>query len=258
MPFVERGGVRIYFEVVGEGPPVVLLHGAAGDRTMWRHAGYVEGLREFACVLVDSRGHGLSDKPGGEAAYRIEEYAADVEAVIETLGAPRVALCGYSDGAHVSASVAVNIPNRVAALVTIGWISDVGTPEERAALIQRLRSSGMPGLNAALENEEGISLPSWMREQFLATDPEVFAAEVEGFDDGERVRASLGVLCAPALLVVGEAEDPEGDAAKVAALLTSGKAVTLPGAGHVGAFLASEQVLQHALPVLREGFGRRR
>jgi pimeloyl-ACP methyl ester carboxylesterase len=258
MPFVERGGVRIYFEVVGVGPPVVLLHGAAGDRTMWRHAGYVEGLREFAGVLVDSRGHGLSDKPGGEAAYRIEEYAADVEAVIETLGAPRVALCGYSDGAHVSASVAVNIPNRVAALVTIGWISEVGTPEERAALIQRLRSSGMPGLNAALENEEGISLPSWMREQFLATDPEVFAAEVEGFDDGERVRASLGVLCAPALLVVGEAEDPEGDAAKVAALLTSGKAVTLPGAGHVGAFLASEQVLQHALPVLREGFGRRR
>ena len=258
MPFVERGGVRIYFEVVGEGPPVVLLHGAAGDRTMWRHAGYVEGLGEFTRMLVDSRGHGLSDRPGGHAAYRIEEYVADVEAVIETLGAPRVALCGYSDGAHVAASVAVNVPDRVAALVTIGWISDVGTPEERAALIQRLRSSGMPGLNAALENEEGISLPAWMREQFLATDPDVFAAEVEGFDDGERVRASLGALCAPALLVVGDAEDPEGDASKVAALLPSGKAVTLPGAGHVGAFLASEQVLPHALPVLREGFGRRR
>jgi pimeloyl-ACP methyl ester carboxylesterase len=118
MPFVERGGLRIYFEVVGEGPPVVLLHRAAGDRTMWRHAGYVEGLGEFTCVLVDSRGHGLSDKPGGEEAYRIEEYAADVEAVIEALGVPRVALCGYSDGAHVAASVAVNIPDRMAALVT--------------------------------------------------------------------------------------------------------------------------------------------
>jgi pimeloyl-ACP methyl ester carboxylesterase len=159
MPFVEPGGVRSYFEAVGEGPPVLLLHGAAGDRTMWRHAGYVDGLEEFTRVLVDSRGHGLSDKPGGEAAYRIEEYAADVEAVIEALGVPRVALCGYSDGAHVAASVAVNIPGRVAALVTIGWISDPGTPEEQAALIQLLRSSGMPGLIAALENDESISLP---------------------------------------------------------------------------------------------------
>lgn len=257
MPAVERAGVRIYFEVVGEGQPVVLLHGAAGDRTMWRHAGYVDGLGEFARVLVDSRGHGLSGKPGGEAAYRLEEYTADVEAVIEALGAPRVVLWGYSSGAHLAVSVAASIPDRVAALVTIGWVSDLGTPEERAALIQLLRSSGMPGLNAALENEEGISLPPWMREQFLDTDPNVFAAEVEGFGDGKRMRASLGALCAPALLVVGATEDPEGDAAKVAAVLPAGEAVVLPGVGHVGAFLASEQVLPHASRILREGFGRR-
>jgi hypothetical protein len=105
----------------------------------------------------------------------------------------------------------------------------------------------MPGLNAALENDEDISLPPWMREQILATDPGVFAAEVEGF--GERIRASLGALRAPALLVVGAAEDPEGEAAKVAALLQD--------VGHVGAFLLSERVLPHVLRVLREGFGSR-
>jgi hypothetical protein len=59
---------------------------------------------------------------------------------------------------------------------------------------------------------------------------------------------------APALLLVGAAEDPEGEAVKVAALLPAGRAVTLPGLGHVGAFLASEQALPHALQVLREGF----
>ena len=61
---------------------MVLLHGAAGDRTMWRHAGYVDRLEGFSCVLVDARGHGLSCKPTDEAAYRLEEYAADMEAVI--------------------------------------------------------------------------------------------------------------------------------------------------------------------------------
>jgi pimeloyl-ACP methyl ester carboxylesterase len=252
--FVERGRVRIHFEVTGEGQPVVLLHGAAGDRTMWHYAGYVDRLEGFSRVLVDGRGHGLSSKPVGETAYRLEEYVADVEAVIEAVGAPRVALWGYSDGAHVAAAVAERVPDLVAAMITTGWIADTGTPEVRAALIQILESSGMAGLNLLLEREEEISLPPWMSGQFLATDPKVVAAEVRGFGGGERVRASLGVVRAPALLVVGEREDPEGEAANVAALLPAGRALTLPGVGHIGAFFASERVLPHALRTLREGF----
>jgi hypothetical protein len=58
-----------------------------------------------------------------------------------------------------------------------------------------------------------------MSEQFLATDPMVVATEVKGFGDGEQVRAYLGAVRARALLLVGAAEDPEGEAAKVASLL---------------------------------------
>jgi pimeloyl-ACP methyl ester carboxylesterase len=251
MRSVERNGVKIHFEVVGEGPPVVLLHGSAGDRTMWRHAGYVDGLDSFNRVLVDSRGRGLSGRPAAERAHRLEEYVEDVEVVIEALGAEHVALWGYSSGAHGAAAVAQRLPERVGALITTSWTADMGTPEERDGLIQVLESSGMNGLNSELEREEGISLPSWMREQFLATDPGVFVAEVKGFGDGSQVRASLGTIRAPALLLVGAMEDPEGEAARTAALLPSGKAVTLPGVGHTGAFLASEQALPHALGLLR-------
>ncbi len=254
MPFVERDGVHIHYEVVGEGPPVVLLHGAAGDSTMWRHAGYVDGLERFGRVLVDSRGHGLSDRPDDEAAYRLKEYAADVEALIDALEAPSVALWGYSSGAHVAAAVAEHIPDRVDALITTGWIAELASLEEQTELIELLESSGMPGLNASLEQDEGISLPPWMREQFLATDPKVFVAEVKGFGDGKQMRASLSSVTAPALLLVGAAEDPGGEAAKVAALLPSGRAVTLPGVGHVGAFVASKEALPHALRMLREVF----
>jgi len=108
MSVVEPDGVRIHFEVVGEGPPVVWLDGAAGDHTMWRHAGYVAGLASFTRVLVDSRGRGLSVRPAGEGAHRIEEYAGDVRAVIGGPGVRRVALLGYSSGAHVAAAVAAS------------------------------------------------------------------------------------------------------------------------------------------------------
>jgi pimeloyl-ACP methyl ester carboxylesterase len=148
--FAERGGVRICFEVVGEGPLVVLLHGPAGERAMWRHAGYVNGLEGFSGLLVDARGHGLTGKPAGETDYSLEEYAADVEAVIEAVGASHVALWGYSNGANVAAVVARHISDRIAALITTGWIADLGTPEERAALLQLLEFSNMSSLNLML------------------------------------------------------------------------------------------------------------
>ncbi len=81
----------------------------------------------------------------------------------------------------MAAAVAASIPDRVAALITTGWIADMGTPEEQAELIEILESSGIDGFTAALERREGISLPQWMREQFLATEPEVFIAEIKGF-----------------------------------------------------------------------------
>jgi pimeloyl-ACP methyl ester carboxylesterase len=115
--------------------------------------------------------------------------------VIGAVGAPRVALWGYSDGAHVAAAVAQRVPDRIAAMITTGWIADMGTSEERAGLIQFRESSGMCGHNLMLEREERISLPPWMSEQFLATDPKVVAAEVKGFGDGEQVRPLA--WCAP-------------------------------------------------------------
>ena len=72
-----------------------------------------------------------------------------------------------------------------------------------------------------------------MREQFLATEPEVFIAEVKGCGTGVHVRASLRSISAPALLLVGAAEDPGDEAAKVAEHLPAGRALTLPGVGHL-------------------------
>ena len=72
MPKVKNGDINIYYEVEGEGPPLVMLHGFAGSLEHWRDFGYVDELKkDYKVVLIDNRGHGKSDKPHDPAMYNI-------------------------------------------------------------------------------------------------------------------------------------------------------------------------------------------
>ncbi len=65
MPFLDRGPVRIRYEVIGTGPAVVLHTGAGGDSRLWQDAGYVKGLAGFRLILMDHRGRGHAADPTG-------------------------------------------------------------------------------------------------------------------------------------------------------------------------------------------------
>jgi predicted alpha/beta-fold hydrolase len=85
--FVDRDGVRIHYEVVGNGPPLVLAHWWTGSTEDWHLFGYVDGLKDYyRLILVDMRGHGQSDKPHDAAAYTPQILANDVIAVLDDLG----------------------------------------------------------------------------------------------------------------------------------------------------------------------------
>ncbi len=98
-----RDGTVIRFEVVGHGPPLVLVHGSVADRTRW--APVVAGLAErFTVHLVDRRGHGNS--PDGHGAYDIGREGEDIAAVVSSLG-KGVYLFGHSYGALCSLEAAL-------------------------------------------------------------------------------------------------------------------------------------------------------
>ena len=70
MPEISNKGVRIVYDVVGQGRPLMLLHGWSCDRSWWTEPGYVAKLsRDHFLINVDLRGHGASDKPHDGAAY---------------------------------------------------------------------------------------------------------------------------------------------------------------------------------------------
>ena len=86
MPFVTNQGVRIHYQVEGEGPPLVLQHGLTQSMKRWYMAGYVDALKpSYQLALVDARGHGASDKPHDPAAYTLPLQVGDIVAVLDDL-----------------------------------------------------------------------------------------------------------------------------------------------------------------------------
>ena len=108
---VSVDGVKIhYYRTSEEKPPLVLLHGLTDNGLCWeRLALKLENLYDL--VLIDARGHGLSDAP--ESGYHPEDHAADVAAVISELGLQTPALIGHSMGAMTAIVAAANYPHLI-------------------------------------------------------------------------------------------------------------------------------------------------
>ena len=129
-----RDGTRVAYDVTGQGPALVLLHGAGKTRRDWHKVGYVERLEDdFSVIAVDLRGTGESDVLTEVSDYQIERICEDVTAVADACGAERFRVWGYSFGGHVGKYLAA-LTDRVVALAVIGvhlWGPTVDEPLDR-------------------------------------------------------------------------------------------------------------------------------
>ena len=115
--YVEANGLRVYYEVYGEGEPLLLIHGGTATSRSWasRLPAFAEHFRVFA---PDSRGHGRTDNSTGELGYR--QMADDVAALIKALGLHRPLVLGYSDGGQIALELGMRYPGLARALVLGG------------------------------------------------------------------------------------------------------------------------------------------
>ena len=240
--------MRIHYELDGQGAPVVLHGGAAGDLRMWRHAGYVNGRDGRRLILIDHRGQGLSGRPAGIDAHRIERYVDDVVAVLDAEGVEQTAFFGYADGAGVGYQLAADHPDRVRALVALGAIDP---PDQRPALARACRAMGMAELARRIQADEMLELPAWLWLQLVETDPEMFCLELEAWAAWPGPWPLLPRIGAPALVILGEHEDPSDEAARAAGTLPGGQSLNVPDVGNTGVFLAVDEVLGVVAPFLQ-------
>ena len=124
MPKLETNGVRIHYEEVGAGPPVVLGHSFLCSGEMWRPQ--IEPLAERHRVInIDHRGHGRSGALTNP--FDLYDMVGDVTAVLDHLEVERAIWAGLSIGGMVAMRAAIAVPERVAGLILVDTDADAET-----------------------------------------------------------------------------------------------------------------------------------
>ena len=115
MPWVDSGGTKIWYNVRGEGTPILLCNGWGGSSDSWSEE-FVRLLADrHKVVLVDNRGTGRSGKP--DEPYTMEQMSGDSNRVLAELGVETAHVLGFSMGGYIAEALAICHPDRVRSLI---------------------------------------------------------------------------------------------------------------------------------------------
>jgi pimeloyl-ACP methyl ester carboxylesterase len=244
MPYVQSNGIRIYYQVEGDGIPLVLLHGMTGSLDDFYEYGWVKGLKDYyRLILIDARGHGHSDKPYEVEAYSQELMVQDIVTVLEEVGIDKAHFMGFSMGGFTGFALAKYIPERMHSLVAIGthlYTSDASFLAEDKALWRQAFGRGMQVyLTEAIANSPYTIRTDWFINRRLANDPEALIAYIEA-DDGAGFEDILTSNTIPCLLYIGTEDSNYEKAKRCAEELPYARIISIPGKAH-------GEVFQHAI-----------
>ncbi len=263
---LEVDGFRYAVADLGEGPPLVLLHGVGGSIYDWRHL--IRPLSDgHRVVAIDLLGAGESDKPAG-GDYSVAAQARRVRGLLDTLGIRKVALVGNSYGGGVALRFAQDWPERTERLILVNSICYADMIPWYAALCR------IPGAEVAAGLLPLGRMARWVLRGCSDTVGRIEEAEIETYvaelrspgrraavvrtmrailqEDAEEFRARIGSIQAPALLLWG-AEDrtvPVELGRRLAGDLPRARLVEL-AAGHIPNQECPEEVLKEIRGFLR-------
>jgi pimeloyl-ACP methyl ester carboxylesterase len=256
--YVERDGVRIFYEVYGDGDPTILLLPTWSiiHSRHWR-AQIAYLARHFRVVTFDGRGNGKSDRPEGIAAYLEHEFVADTLAVMDATSTPSAVLAGLSCAANWMTPLAADHPERVSAAIFIGPAVPLAPGHPERAITARFEEEldfddGWAKYNRHYWQKDYLGFLEFFFAQMfcephstkqiedcvgwaLETDPATLAdtTSAMGLCGREEYRDIAARISCPVLVIHGDRDliRPHAQGAALAEL-TGGTLVTLEGSGH--------------------------
>ena len=225
-------GVEIAYEVWGQGPPILLIHGFASNRFVnWRDTGWVKVLTEagYQVIALDNRGHGESEKLYDSAQYSAPMMADDARRLLDHLGIARAAVMGYSMGARITAFLTMQHPERV-----------------RCAIFAGLASRMITGVGGA--EEIGLALEAESLAEVTDRDARGFRIFADSTKSDRRALAAcirssrvkikeeaLAAIKVPVLVVAGELDEVAGNVEGLTSIVPGSQGVVLPKRNHMNA-----------------------
>ncbi len=251
---VETTCGRLFVDVAGEGPPLVLWHSLLCDGAMWRHQ--IAALREsHRLVNIDAPGHGRSAPT--VRGYTMDDCVRAGVAVLDDLSIERAVWCGLSWGGMVGMRLAVRFPERLAGLVLMDTSARRENPVKKpgyrvlAAIARtlgpmRLLSAPiLPLFLTARTRTEQPELAEDFVETLMRMDPASLGHAVDAVIlDRDDVSGELGRIDVPTLIVVGEEDraTPPAESEHLARLIPRARLVRVPGAAHLSCLEQPERV----------------
>lgn len=242
---VDNDGVRIAYEVFGEGPTTVFLMPTFPivDSRMWKaQVPYL--ARHYRVLTADPRGNGDSDRPDGAAAYSDEAYAADLLAVLDATGTESVFAVALCSGVRWALVLAERAPERVRGLVAVApnvaplapLVDPIDMPTQPK---WRGRYDDYAAYHSVLMVPEPHSskadedLVAWARQTDAGTLADRLNTTERGADPEDAAALLHGLRC-PVLVLHGTEDRCQPlERGRRFAQLTGGRLVVLDGSGHV-------------------------
>ena len=253
MPHVFMRATKVgYNDTGGDGIPVVLIHAVPLNSQMW--AGQIDALSsKHRFVTVDLGGFGTSDAPEDESGYTMGEFADQINAVIDEIGAAKVVLVGLSMGGYVAFEFWRRYRDKVAGLVLADTRAEADPPEgkeKRSAQQKQVREQGTEGLiealtGALLGEKTRTSNPEVVdsTKKAMANPPAGFVGALEAMKNRIDSTVDLAGIDVPTLIIVGENDGvtPPDAARKIHEHIGDSQLVVIPEVGHLSNLEAPDE-----------------
>jgi len=246
-------GLKIYYEAIGEGPPVLILHGwGASSGTMRPLLKQVRDVLPVRAVALDFPGFGYSDQP--PQAWGVGDYRAFVESFMDELGIETADIIAHSFGGRVAIRLAAECPGRVNRLVLVdsGGIRPKRTAryyvKVSIAKVVKFLFKTVPGLAKALQLDR---LAARQASEDYRKAGELRGTLVKVVN--EDLQSWMPAIQAPTLLVWGELDEatPAADGLRMKQLIPGSRLEVIQGAGHFSFLDHSQEFNELVIPFLR-------
>lgn len=243
-------GLRLTFDLLGQGTPLVLIHGYPLSRAIWQPLlPHLHGLR---VILPDVRGFGESQ--AAEPGFSMDDLATDLESLLDHLHLEQAFVAGHSMGGYIALAFARRAPQRLKGLALIASQAAADPPERRTARLETAERIAREGIDFIAEQmSNALTSQESLRPQIRALierqSPKALIGALRAMAERPDATNLLRESTFPLLLLHGQADAliPIERARQIHALTPRARLIELPAAGHMPMMEAPAETAQALL-----------